>query len=157
MASETQDIPEPPKKGMHLLGGGKPVVPDISGVKSDINSISMRIRLLEESAKNIRRMSRVTEETLILKTREMNTEFKTITSDINELRKEVFEIKDKILTIIRELQLTAKTEDVKVLEKYLNLWNPIKFATHDEVDRIVSEALEKREQEKKTALTDAGK
>jgi len=156
MASETQDIPEPPKKGTHLLGGGKPTIPDISGVKSDINSISMRIRLLEESTKNVRRMSKITEETLILKTREANTEFKTITSDINEIRKEVFEIKDKILTIIRELQITAKSDEVKVLEKYLNLWNPIKFATHDEVDRIVNEALEKKEQEKK-GQTEANK
>ena len=149
MAIETQDIPEPPKKGMHLLGGSKSVIPDVSGLKSDINSIGMRIRLLEEATKNIRRMSMITEENLILKSREMNSEFKTISSDINELRKEVFEIRDKILTIIRELQITAKTDDVKVLEKYLNLWNPIKFATHDEVDRIVSEALEKREQDKK--------
>ena len=36
----------------------------------------------------------------------------------------------------------AKTDDVKVLENYINLWDPIKFVTKDEVARIVEEALD---------------
>ena len=51
------------------------------------------------------------------------------------------------MEIVRELEETAKREEVKVLEKYINYWNPIKFVTQNEVEAIVSEIL-KRNSEK---------
>ena len=138
--TQKMDETPPPKKGGHMLGK-KPEMPDISGLREEINSLSARLRLLEEGFTNLRRMSQITEENLISKSKHYNTEFKTITSDINESKKENQDLKDKILLVIKELQTTAKKEDVKVLEKYVNLWNPIKFATHNEVEAIVEEVL----------------
>lgn len=136
---------QPPKKGgeHNILGVRKPEAPDLSGVRGEINSLSARLRLIEEGFTNLRRMSQITEENLISKSRHYNTELKTINSDISELRKEMQEVKDKIILIIKELQTTAKKEDVKVLEKYLNFWNPLKFVTSEEVEKIVNDILAK--------------
>ena len=139
-----EDVPPPPKKE-GLFSGKKQDVPDLSGFKNEINSISARLRLLEEGFANLRRMSQITEENLISKNKHYNVEFKTMTSDILDSKKEVQEVKDKVLLIIKELQTAAKKEDVKVLEKYVNLWNPIKFATHTEVESIVEDVLNKNQ------------
>tara|TARA_Y100000310_G_C20623310_1_gene784515 strand:- start:1142 stop:1564 length:423 start_codon:yes stop_codon:yes gene_type:complete len=137
-----EEVPPPPKKG---ILSKKQDAPDLSGFRNEINSISARLRLLEEGFANLRRMSQITEENLISKNKHYNTEFKTMTSDILDSKKEIQDVKDKVLLIIKELQTAAKKEDVKVLEKYVNLWNPIKFATHNEVDAIVEDALNKNQ------------
>ncbi|MBI4448282.1 hypothetical protein HY643_04840, partial [Candidatus Woesearchaeota archaeon] len=38
----------------------------------------------------------------------------------------------------------AKKENVKVLEKYINLWNPLNFVTREEAKRIAKEVLEEK-------------
>ena len=43
--------------------------------------------------------------------------------------------------IIKELKSTAKREEVKVLEKYINFWDPVKFVRQHEIEAIVKEIL----------------
>ena len=143
-----ENIPEPPKKhkGVLSFGGHKKEdgeTTDLSGMVNDINSLGRRIRLVEESSANVRNMLQIIEENMISKNKTFNTEIKALTSDINETRKDVHELKDKILLIISELQTSARKEDVRVLEKYINMWNPVRFVTKGELDYVVEEAMEK--------------
>ena len=141
--------PPPPKKHEGILKFGhspQPEAPDFSGMTTDINTLSRRLRLLEEGFTNLRRFFQVTEENIIAKNKHYSAEIKTIASDISEIRKEMQELRDKMLLIIRELQTTARKDEVKVLEKYINLWNPVKFVTQNEVEQIINEVLEKKQQ-----------
>tara|TARA_Y100000310_G_C20692103_1_gene822996 strand:- start:200 stop:643 length:444 start_codon:yes stop_codon:yes gene_type:complete len=137
------ELPPPPKKGGIHFGAKKHDMPQVDNVRQEINAISTRLRLLEEGFANLRRMSQITEESLLSKGKHYNTEFRTTNSDISDIKKEINEIKDKMLLMIKELQTTAKLEDVKVIDKYVNLWNPIRFVTHSEVDNIVKELIQK--------------
>ena len=65
----------------------------------------------------------------------------------NDIRKEIDEIKEKVIDIVAELESAAKREEVKVLEKYINFWNPVKFVTQNEAEAIVREIL-KQEKDK---------
>ena len=56
------------------------------------------------------------------------------------------ELREKLMMVIRELQTVARKDEVKVLEKYINLWNPLKFVTQNEVEQIINEILEKKQQ-----------
>jgi len=141
--------PPPPRRREGILSFGhsqQPEVTDLSAVTSDINTLSRRLRLLEEGFTNLRRFFQVTEENIIAKNKHYSAEIKTLTSDINEIRKEIQELKDKLMLVIRELQTVARKEEVKVLEKYINLWNPVKFVTQNEIEQIVGEVLEKKQQ-----------
>lgn len=144
-------LPPPPKKHEGMLKFGRaqqPEAPDFSGVTTDMNSLSRRLRLLEEGFTNLRRFFQVTEENIIAKNKHFSAEIRTLASDIVEVRKEIQELKDKLLIVIRELQTVARKEDVKVLEKYINLWNPVKFVTQNEVEQIIDEILEKNSNRK---------
>ena len=141
--------PPPPKKHEGILKFGhqqQQEAPDFSGMTTDINTLSRRLRLLEEGFTNLRRFFQVTEENIIAKNKHYSAEIKTLASDIVEMRKEIQELRDKFSLVIRELQTVARKEDVRVLEKYINLWNPIKFVTQNEVEQIISEVLEKKQQ-----------
>ena len=149
MDAQSSLPPPPPKRHEGILKFGhqqQPEAPDFSGMTTDINTLSRRLRLLEEGFTNLRRFFQVTEENIIAKNRHNSAEIKTIASDISEIRKEMQELRDKMLLIIRELQTTARKDEVKVLEKYINLWNPVKFVTQNEVEQIINEVLEKKGQ-----------
>ena len=149
MPEQEQQLPPPPPKKQGILSFGKPQeMPDTSGLTSDISTLSRRLRLLEEGFTNLRRIFQVTEENIIAKNKHYSAEIKTITSDITEIRKEIQELKDKVLLVIRELQTVARKEEVKVLEKYINLWNPVKFVSQNEIEGIINEVLDKRKEEK---------
>ena len=138
-----QDLPPPPKKHMGF-GKQQPQAPEFGDINEDMNTLSRRLRLLEEGFANLRRFFQITEENIIAKNKHYSAEIKTIASDIMEIRKELAELRDKLSLVIRELQTVARREDVKVLEKYINLWNPIRFVTHNEVESIINEVLEKK-------------
>ena len=145
---EQESLPPPPKKE-HILTFGHsepPPAPDVSGITQDVNSLNRRLRLLEEGVTNLRRFFQVTEENIIAKHKHFTSEIKTINSDVIEVRKEIQEIRDKMMLIIKELQTSARKEDVRVLEKYINLWNPVKFVTQNEVEQLVNELVDKRMQ-----------
>lgn len=142
-------LPPPPKKREGILTFGHAPTQesaDTSSIVSDVNTLSRRLRLLEESFANLRRFFQVTEGNMIEKHKHFSAEIKTINSDIMEVRKEVQDIRDKLLLVIKELQSVARKDEVKVLEKYINLWNPIKFVTQNEVGQIIDEILEKKQQ-----------
>ena len=149
MPEQEQQLPPPPKK-QGVFGFGKSEQqqgPDLSGLTSDINTLSRRLKLLEEGFTNLRRFFQVTEENIIAKNKHYSAEIKTISSDILETRKEIQEVKEKLSLVIRELQTVARKEDVKVLEKYINLWNPIKFVSQNEIDGIINDILDKRQKD----------
>ena len=149
MPEQEQQLPPPPPKKQGILGFGKTQeMPDTSGLTSDLSTLSRRLRLLEEGFTNLRRFFQVTEENIIAKNKHYSAEIKTIASDITEIRKEVQELKDKLLLVIRELQTVARKEEVKVLEKYINLWNPVKFVSQNEIEGIINEVLDKRKDQK---------
>lgn len=130
--------PAEEKKGGFFKQKAKP---EESPIPEELESTINRLRVLEERYTNLQAELRVTEENMINRGKRLTTEIKTLTLDINELRKEINEIKDKVLMIIKELQGCAKREDMKVLQKYIEMWEPMNFVTHKEVEEVVNEKL----------------
>ncbi|MBL7054263.1 hypothetical protein ISS05_00730 [Candidatus Woesearchaeota archaeon] len=135
-------MPPPPKKeGTGMFKHKAPVAPDFSEVKGEMNNLERRLKVLEEAFTNIRKGLQVAEQNMLSKNKTSSTDIKTLTSDINEIRKEMLDMKEKILMIVKDLEGAAKINEVKVLEKYINLWNPVKFVTQNEVERIIDEKI----------------
>lgn len=132
-------FPEKKKEGM--FSHKQP--PDDSELKTEMIGIDRRLKVLEEGLTNIRRRFEVVEQNMLSKNKHLSTEIKTINLEANELKKEIMEMKDRMLMMIKELQECAKKEEVKVLEKYINMWNPVNFVTKNDVSDIVGEELKK--------------
>lgn len=113
-------------------------------LSEELENTINRLRVLEGRYTNLQSELRVTEENMINRGKRLTKEIKTLTLDINEMRKEINEIKDKVLMIIKELQAFAKREDVKILQKYIEMWDPMNFVTHNEVEEIIDEKLNAR-------------
>ncbi|MBU0629106.1 MAG: hypothetical protein KKC75_08000 [Nanoarchaeota archaeon] len=136
---------EPPEQKKHkgLFTKEKPDA-DIKSVSPELESTINRLRVLEERYTNLQTEVRITEENMIKRNKKLSTDIKTLTSDITEIRNEVNEVKDKILMIIKELQMGAKRADVEVLRKYIDMWEPMNFVTHKEVEDLIDEKLKEK-------------
>lgn len=128
--------PPPPMEKKRSKNEPMPISGELEGTIS-------RLRVLEERYTNMQTELRVTEENMINRNKKVATETKALTSDITELRKEINEIKDNVLLIIKELQGCAKKEDFRVLQRYVELWEPMNFVTHKEVEDLVEEKIKK--------------
>ncbi|MEA2036970.1 MAG: hypothetical protein U9O94_05645 [Nanoarchaeota archaeon] len=118
--------------------------PEEHPVSEELESTINRLRILEERYTNLQTEIRVTEENMIHRKKHLTTEIKTLIVDMNELRKEINEIKDKVLVIIKEIQGFAKKGDVDVLKKYIEMWEPLNFVTHKEIDEIIEEKFSQK-------------
>lgn len=127
------------------FGTGKKNAQDTSAssaLSKSIGEIERRLRSLEEKYSNLERRSQVTEENMLSGNRKVKTEIKMTSEELSELKAQVAEVNEKIKAVVRELQGFARTEDVDVIKKYLNLIEPLGFVTQNEVDRIVRQAVE---------------
>ncbi len=112
-----------------------------SNIVEELENNITRLRVLNERYTNLQTELKVIEENMIKKNKKLIIDIKTLTSDLNEMKKEINEIKDTVLRIIKEFQGFAKKEDVRVLEKYIEMWEPVNFVTHKEIDDIINEKL----------------
>jgi chromosome segregation ATPase len=140
---------EPQKQGSFTLFGQKSkdtnkVEEDIRLISSGISNLSRRVRVLEDQQQNLRRKLDVTEQNIANINKKFRNEVKVLESEINEVKHAITDIDNKILILIKEIRMSAKKEDVDVLEKYINLWEPIQFITRKEAEKIIIEEIENK-------------
>lgn len=127
------------------FGTGKKSARDTSApsaLSQSIGEVERRLRSIEEKYSNLERRSQVTEENMLSGNRKVKTEIKMTSEELSDLKVQVADVNEKIKAVVRELQGFARTEDVDVIRKYLNLIEPLGFVTQSEVDRIVKQAVE---------------
>jgi predicted nucleic acid-binding Zn-ribbon protein len=134
---------EQPRKGITLFGKPKSLPEPSPEFLEQVNTLSSRLRILEERNSNLNRKIEVIEANMLRNQKQVNTELKTISSDVTEIRRQVEALQDKLELVIRELKNFASSDDVEVLKKYIDMWEPMNFATKSEVQKIVKEMLGK--------------
>ena len=111
--------------------------------------ITNRVRELEGKYNLLRDRVLIINNNMIEEYKKLISETKIINSDIREIKNDIFKIKESMKHIIKELELFARKEDVKVLEKYINLWNPLKFVTEEDVLKLIDKYKKDIEEEEK--------
>ena len=139
----------PPQKGGKPSGlaglfGGKPKEVEAGpslDVLSELNTLIRRMKLLEEQVTTLRRKQQMLEQNMLHGTKKMINEGKLLGSDMTEIRDTLRKIEDKVILVIKELKLSAKKDELDLLKRYVNLWEPVNFVTKNEVRSIVEDVL----------------
>lgn len=129
------------KKQKHSLFGSKQPPQPMPG--PDIGAISRRISLLEQRSTNFNTRLQLIDQNLLNTNKKIAKDSKTVTSEINEIKLEIENLKETIQIIITELKESAKKEDIDVLKKYISFWEPMNFITAKEAEKIIKNLLEK--------------
>lgn len=105
---------------------------------SDLNS---RIRMLEERTENIRSHIDLLDKSLIEKHKSVVSDVRRIEDGQRALRADMDMLKDLAERLARRLDAFASKEEVKVLERYVELWQPLNFVTRSELKNAVQSIL----------------
>jgi len=113
----------------------------IQDSRSIINELNTRVRVLEGKYNLTRERMLVINQNMLDHYKKTSTDLKTIEEDLTEIKDAINSLRDATKNILREIQLLARKEEVKVLEKYINMWDPLKIVTKEEVNELIEKRL----------------
>ncbi len=96
------------------------------------------IKALESKVNNLVREMELLKNNTLKKNEEMRKELKIMNDDLLALKSEDQKTQEKMDLIIKELKQTAGIEELMVLKKYVDLWNPMNFVTQRDLDRALN-------------------
>ncbi len=105
-----------------------------------------RVRTLEGKYNLLRDRVLVVNQNMVTEYKKTLIELKALNNDVKEVKTDIFRLKEALKHLVKELEYFARKEDVKVLEKYINLWNPMHFMTEQEVVQLLSRHQLKQEE-----------
>ena len=114
----------------------------------DVRLLSARLHLAEERYVDLRKKLQFIEQNMLSFQKKMHKELKILNDELAEIKRVQHEVESKIILLIKEIQLLASKEDVDVIQKYLQYWDPVRFATVEQVEKMLDERLGNTEQRK---------
>ena len=118
--------------------------PPVQPMSIDVASLQTRVRLSEEKSSNLNSKLELLENNFVTSNKKRNDSIRELQADMLEMKHELEELKQKMVLIIRELKLTAGKDELNALTRYLDLWNPARFATREEVQKMIEEHLQQK-------------
>ena len=109
----------------------------------DSQHLYVWVKSLETKVNNIVRELGVLKTDMSRKTKTSRDDVKLISADLLDLKREQEATLQKMDIIIKELKRTAGKEEVLALKKYVDLWNPMHFATERDVERMIESKIKR--------------
>jgi signal transduction protein with GAF and PtsI domain len=100
-------------------------------------SVEERVRILESRYGLMRDRIFLINQNMIQEYRKLNKDMKLINDEVKSVKQDLNEIKNVLRNMVNEMQTFARKENVKVIEKYINFWNPLNFMTEKDVIQII--------------------
>ena len=130
-----------------LFGGGKKAAtggPQVSDLTTEINAASTRLRILEERYENLRKKILVIEHNMLQNNKKVMAEIRASDDQVKEFGHVIEQMKEELKLIIRELKLTAKSDEMEQLKRYISVWEPLNFVTRNEVKKLIGDIIEEK-------------
>ncbi len=145
--AQQQTAPPGPMQGVPAFGGMFQKKPEIAPIKESseltetITSTLRRLRVIETRFENIHKKLQFVEQNMLEQQKKVHAEIKATSLDVLEIKRGMLELQNRVRTLAKEVQMRASKEDVEVLKRYLQFWEPIKFVTAEQVEKIVARVL----------------
>ena len=110
-------------------------------VGNQVSEFSSRVSLMEQKAENLRRHIELLDSSLIEKHKSVVTEIRDVQDGMRGLRADIEYVKDLSERLAKRMEALASKDEVKVLQRYTEYWNPLQFVTKSEVKSMVENIL----------------
>lgn len=106
---------------------------------AELANINRRIRIIEEQLATLRSHIDMLDSSLVEKHKSSGEDIRTVQASVREIKAELKENRELFERIANKLADFASKENVKVLERYINFWNPLHYVTKQEVVDLIKE------------------
>lgn len=144
--AEPQLFPNQPNIQDHVAKhkGENKQTEETAFVGSQLNNVATRLKILEERYSTLRKKTQTVEHNIISVEKNHYDDLRILNDNMAEIRHKMRDIIEKVSLLSDEVHNFASRNDLQVLEKYVNYWEPVDFVTRKEVNNF----LRKRFQEK---------
>jgi chromosome segregation ATPase len=97
-------------------------------LESKLDLVSEKIELLDHNS--------------ISNIKKINSDIKSLRTDMRDLTTDLEELKTFNSKVKKQLSLMTTKDEVKKLEKYIDLWNPMTFVTRQELKKNKEDTVE---------------
>ncbi len=85
------------------------------------------------------------EENMISHHRKLSSDIQALRAELQDTKRILAHMQETVERLIGEFQNFARIEDVQAVKKYLDYWDPVRFVTQQQVEKIVRDILEQKE------------
>lgn len=120
-----------------------------------VNELANRLRILESKQNLFSEKLLVMNQNMVEEYKRVSKDLKAFHSQMKDLEKDLANVKNIVKHLTEETGQFARQSDVKALEKYINIWDPLQFVTEKEVQKLISAALKQHGATKDTSQRSA--
>ena len=113
---------------------------EISGLIADFNT---RINSIEERHNMLKERLLLVSQSFLKTEERSGKELALVKEEMRELRLDIDRMNENLQHLIRESSEFARRDELKVIEKYLKLWEPLKFVKENDVKKMINEKLKR--------------
>lgn len=110
------------------------------GNENTITEVAARLKILEDRYTNLSRREQLAEQNLLSFERELNADLRALQERLTETRRHVHEVHERVDIIQGQIAQAASREELRVLDAYLNMIQPMVFATRTDVKKLIEDA-----------------
>lgn len=107
-----------------------------------IMNLSQRLKDLESTLDLFNDKLELLDHNSIKNFKRVFNEQKSIKSDLRDVKQELQTVKEFQKKVSKQFRLMATVDEVKKLEKYIDLWEPMQFVTKDELKDAQKKTLD---------------
>lgn len=117
---------------------------ELGAISALLSDFSTRLNDIEEKMRLVKEKLLTLGQTFLKQNDRLNKEVVLIKEDISDIKNENDHIKEIVNHIVDETAEFARKDELQVLERYMKIFEPLKFATIDDVKRLIKKALKEK-------------
>ncbi len=114
----------------------------ISELNTKINDIESRHELLKERVM-------VSNESFIKSRDSLMKDINLIKDDMRQIKIKISSLQESLQYLLTETATFARKEELRILDKYMRIWEPLKYARLEDVENMINNAIKKLKEEQK--------
>ncbi|OIO40683.1 hypothetical protein CO154_00775 [Candidatus Pacearchaeota archaeon CG_4_9_14_3_um_filter_31_7] len=122
---------------------------DVNSMSALLVDFNAKISDLEEKNNLLKERVLLLGKTLLKQEQRINVDIETVKEDVRNINNTIERIKEGLQHLLKETSYFARKEELTVLQRYMKIWEPLKFVKEDEVRRIIQEELENKKKSNK--------
>lgn len=115
--------------------------PESLALSRQVADLLSRLRLLEGRYANLRREHQLTSHNMIEHHQNLSKQQRKLADQLLDLKRNVRDLKEQLDTMTGQLADAATHHDLRVLERYLDFWQPMDFLTRAEAEKMLAERV----------------
>ncbi len=119
---------------------------ELGAVSALLSDFSIRMNDLEERTRLLKDRLLMLSKTVLKNNGRFNKDLILIKDDITEIKNELDRLKDTADHLVTESSEFARRDELRIFERYIKMFEPLKFATIDDVKKLISKALKEKKQ-----------